>query len=152
MRTGPPSARRGSVTGPTTAAGARTRGTARTPHLNQVIKVPSTSNYIELHRSMYIKVQCKINAAFSGYSECRKEEFDCGNGKCIAMRRKCDGNDDCENGRDEAECFGGSEPTFLCCNGEVIGGHQHCDGVRHCRDGSDEFYCQSEGLISGHVM
>lgn len=42
---------------------------------------------------------------------CPPEKFDCG-GKCVSLSWRCDGERDCENGEDEAECAAGESALF----------------------------------------
>ena len=35
---------------------------------------------------------------------CDETEFSCGDGECMPNKRLCDGNIDCLDGRDEANC------------------------------------------------
>lgn len=37
---------------------------------------------------------------------CGSGRFHCGSGQCIDERQRCDGSRDCNNGADEADCYG----------------------------------------------
>ena len=39
-----------------------------------------------------------------GERNCPALEFECGDGVCMDLRRRCDGNKDCDDGADEAGC------------------------------------------------
>ena len=41
---------------------------------------------------------------FAGDSNCKPLEFACKNGRCIDLRKKCDGYDDCGDTSDERQC------------------------------------------------
>uniref|UniRef100_A0A671KAK4 Low-density lipoprotein receptor-related protein 8-like n=1 Tax=Sinocyclocheilus anshuiensis TaxID=1608454 RepID=A0A671KAK4_9TELE len=74
---------------------------------------------------------------------CPPEKFDCG-GKCVSLSWRCDGERDCENGEDEADCAAGkscSAGEFQCRNHKCLAPVYVCDGDDDCGDGSDEEKC-----------
>ncbi|CAC5409320.1 Prostasin,Trypsin,Transmembrane protease serine 9,Transmembrane protease serine 11D,Cationic trypsin,Serine protease 33,Transmembrane protease serine 7,Cationic trypsin-3,CUB and peptidase domain-containing protein 1,Transmembrane protease serine 5,Anionic trypsin,Tryptase,Plasminogen,Anionic trypsin-1,Trypsin-1,Trypsin I-P38,Trypsin-10,Transmembrane protease serine 2,Trypsin I-P1,Serine protease 55,Chymotrypsin-like elastase family member 2A,Coagulation factor XI,Anionic trypsin-2,Trypsin-3,Plasma kallikr len=80
-----------------------------------------------------------------------KEEFDCLNGVCVSFQWVCDGENDCENLKDEENCTvkytqcGNSE--FRCDDGSCIPAKWRCDNNDDCGDNSDEHDC--EDVLSG---
>ncbi|XP_064642804.1 basement membrane-specific heparan sulfate proteoglycan core protein-like isoform X7 [Lineus longissimus] len=73
---------------------------------------------------------------------CKKTEFQCGDGKCIDGRRKCDRRTDCTDGSDELDCPCNPLLEFRCGDGQCIDNRRKCDARTDCRDGSDERNCQ----------
>jgi hypothetical protein len=65
-----------------------------------------------------------------------QDGFRCDGGERIPHLALCDGEEDCRNGEDEADC------APACANGTSLASKQLvCDGNRDCADGSDEIDC-----------
>jgi len=86
--------------------------------------------------------------------ECNPESaFTCAssaNGpKCVPRSMVCDGNGDCGDGSDEANCDCKAPGMTLCKQLDSLGRQrcfteaQRCDGVRDCPDGEDESGCEA---------
>ena len=55
-----------------------------------------------------------LNIYFSS-ATCKNDEFSCpvgGEIKCLHTKVRCDGNQDCSNGEDEAECKGSTSRLY----------------------------------------
>ncbi|MPC17646.1 Low-density lipoprotein receptor 1 [Portunus trituberculatus] len=83
---------------------------------------------------------------------CRDHEFLCDGNRCLPKRWICDGDPDCEDGKDEKFCSGTQTGTLppLCMAGEVQCGltcileKWVCDGKADCEDGTDEKNCPAQ--------
>ncbi|XP_020802669.1 basement membrane-specific heparan sulfate proteoglycan core protein isoform X5 [Drosophila serrata] len=73
--------------------------------------------------------------------ECQPNEFRCNNGQCIDSRKRCDYQEDCEDGEDENHECRCADNQFRCHNGDCVQGSARCDGYPECSDGSDEINC-----------
>merc|ERR1719354_378681 len=79
---------------------------------------------------------------------CAADLFSCGDTDrvemCLDTSLVCDGNRDCTNGIDEANCTKSCDLNthYLCADGECLSGTDHeCDFETDCFDGSDEVDC-----------
>ncbi|OTF73480.1 Yolkless-like vitellogenin receptor protein, partial [Euroglyphus maynei] len=82
------------------------------------------------------------------HSPCPSNEFACNDavGNCVPQRWVCDGQSECSNNADEANCK--SSPIdchgdFRCGSFECIPPKWRCDGMNDCMDHSDEHNCAS---------
>ncbi|XP_013139832.1 PREDICTED: sortilin-related receptor-like [Papilio polytes] len=71
---------------------------------------------------------------------CAADQFSCKNDMCIAQSWRCDGNDDCGDGSDEAGCVC-APPRVACDNGSCYLPQWRCDGDIDCSDMTDEKDC-----------
>lgn len=86
--------------------------------------------------------------------QCEPNEFQCNNKKCVLKTWRCDSDDDCGDGSDEANCAT-NPPGSLCAyhqfachsNNQCIPRSYHCDMERDCVDGSDEVGCCKYDLL-----
>lgn len=54
------------------------------------------------------KYNILIPQPFNTTLACPENEFQCNDGSCLDISRRCDGYVDCESGEDEAECSSGT--------------------------------------------
>ncbi|KAK7896046.1 hypothetical protein WMY93_021371 [Mugilogobius chulae] len=84
-------------------------------------------------------------------SRCSASEMQCGSGECIHRKWRCDGDPDCKDGSDEANCPARTctPEQFKCDDGSCVGGGRQCNGLRDCADGSDELNCRNATQCTG---
>ncbi|XP_077409825.1 suppressor of tumorigenicity 14 protein isoform X2 [Vanacampus margaritifer] len=88
------------------------------------------------HRGFYLRYR-----AFSPEGSCPPRQFGCGDGRCVPLRRVCNGVRDCEDGRDEARCSSCRPGEVLCANGQCQTQSSQC-GV--CTDSGEDSGCRSK--------
>ncbi|XP_034358401.1 low-density lipoprotein receptor-related protein 8 isoform X8 [Arvicanthis niloticus] len=71
-------------------------------------------------------------------------QFTCRSGECIHLGWRCDGDRDCKDKSDEADCSAlgpCGENEFQCGDGTCVLAIKRCNQERDCLDGSDEAGC-----------
>ncbi|CCG28432.1 Basement membrane proteoglycan [Caenorhabditis elegans] len=80
--------------------------------------------------------------------QCMADEKACGNNECVKNDYVCDGEPDCRDRSDEANCPAISrtcEPNeFKCNNNKCVQKMWLCDGDDDCGDNSDELNCNAK--------
>nr|XP_023699926.1 low-density lipoprotein receptor-related protein 8-like [Paramormyrops kingsleyae] len=85
---------------------------------------------------IYIRNCLFVQGAVVG--SCKSSQFLCSSGQCVPRIWVCDGDEDCKDGSDEANCWEKPCSGFLCTDGGCVGNGSLCDGSSDCQDGSDE--------------
>ncbi|XP_076790634.1 low-density lipoprotein receptor-related protein 8 isoform X7 [Arvicanthis niloticus] len=79
-------------------------------------------------------------------------QFTCRSGECIHLGWRCDGDRDCKDKSDEADCSAlgpCGENEFQCGDGTCVLAIKRCNQERDCLDGSDEAGCLQESTCEG---
>lgn len=95
----------------------------------------------------FILLHAAPDALANNFNHCGEGRFACeSDGRCLSLKKMCDGRPDCADNSDEFECdarfcrqpnwFKCSEPDGLCIPSEL-----QCNGIENCPDGEDELHC-----------
>nr|XP_048309250.1 low-density lipoprotein receptor-related protein 8 isoform X1 [Myodes glareolus] len=79
-------------------------------------------------------------------------QFTCRSGECIHLGWRCDGDRDCKDKSDEADCSPPgpcNENEFQCGDGTCVLAIKRCNQEHDCPDGSDEAGCLQESTCEG---
>ncbi|MBN3321672.1 ST14 protein, partial [Atractosteus spatula] len=83
---------------------------------------------------------------FSQDSPCPKQ-FQCSNGRCVPLKKLCDGVKDCADGSDEAKCAACGPGEVNCGNGQCRPHVSLCGGQSSCGDSSEEVDCAGDCFL-----
>ncbi|KAF0992911.1 hypothetical protein HZS_5808 [Henneguya salminicola] len=96
--------------------------------------------------------KCECNLSHPACYECKPNEFNCDNQKCIHLAGKCNGVEDCGDHSDETNCIMQCEINDILCDNDskCVSYSDICDGFNNCEDGKDELYCH--GISTCNMM
>lgn len=100
--------------------------------------------FISLSFTTVISDWSQRDPAHERFGRCGADQATCQNGECVARSSLCDGQFDCRDQSDEANCgpLRKCEPNeFLCRNGLCVQKMWVCDREDDCGDNSDENDC-----------
>ncbi|CEF60016.1 Laminin B type IV domain and EGF-like, laminin domain and Low-density lipoprotein (LDL) receptor class A repeat and Immunoglobulin subtype 2 domain and Immunoglobulin subtype domain and Immunoglobulin-like domain and Immunoglobulin I-set domain and Immunoglobulin-like fold domain and Laminin B, subgroup domain-containing protein [Strongyloides ratti] len=105
--------------------------------------------YVNLHVQHYgpQALQTEYNTPYPQRGTCMSNEIKCGNNDCVKNDYVCDGEPDCGDRADEANCPATKvcEPNeFKCGNDRCVQKMWLCDGDDDCGDGTDELNCKKK--------
>jgi len=90
---------------------------------------------------------CLPSDTFPEDPGCEDNEFECHDGSdCVPPEEMCDGENNCDDGTDEADCPEPEPEEFCCADGiGCVPLDKQCNGDNDCVDHSDEFNCPARG-------
>ncbi|EDV94926.1 GH23433 [Drosophila grimshawi] len=95
----------------------------------------------------FLNVSGKIGTPLGIEATCSTDHFRCTNGNCIPNKWRCDQENDCSDGSDEASalCMNACPNNEFKCKtvDQCIPRNWLCDGSNDCRDKSDEAQCKA---------
>lgn len=76
-----------------------------------------------------------------GKMQCPPGTFKCDNDKCLGLKLRCNGINECGDYSDEYNCTCDTETEFMCNDRACIQKSFVCDRDKDCSDHSDEINC-----------
>uniref|UniRef100_A0A3B4AFY2 EGF-like domain-containing protein n=1 Tax=Periophthalmus magnuspinnatus TaxID=409849 RepID=A0A3B4AFY2_9GOBI len=94
----------------------------------------------QLNPPVAVLQSCVLNCRTAPV-KCKEYQWQCGDdSQCIPLSWRCDGKEDCENGKDEDQCSERkcAPHLYTCGSSECLEPRQLCNRVTNCADRSDE--------------
>ena len=112
--------------------------------LNQYCSIPTMAHTV----AYFCPLSCGLcndggsdDGGDDGDSGCAFDEFDCGNGQCIAANYECDGSNEFGNATWPADCTNGADESLeSCCDTDTYSNLDIC--ADSCADSNCGYYLQ----------